>query len=68
MGDVIEVWWAPNRDTVTRIYPYKGPLEYLWPKGAVIVETTFCRHGYTADVTDFEDVVTRGPELPRRTR
>lgn len=26
VGDTIEVWWRPGRDTITTIEPYKGPL------------------------------------------
>lgn len=26
IGDVLEVWWSPRRDTVTDINPYRGPL------------------------------------------
>ena len=27
VGDTIEVWWAPGRDTVIAIDPYNGPLK-----------------------------------------
>lgn len=26
VGDTIEVWWKPNRDTITKIEPYDGPM------------------------------------------
>ena len=29
IGDVLEVWWAPHRDTVVAIRSYEGPLECL---------------------------------------
>lgn len=29
VGDTVEVWWRPRRDTVTAIEPYKGPLECM---------------------------------------
>jgi hypothetical protein len=29
VGDVLEVWWAPRRDIVTAIAPYRGPLECM---------------------------------------
>lgn len=36
VGDVVEVWWAPRRDTVIGIHPYKGRLECM--KGGWIFE------------------------------
>lgn len=29
VGDTIEVWWQPNRDTITFLSTYKGRLECL---------------------------------------
>lgn len=29
VGDTIEVWWTPGRDTITELRPYTGPLECL---------------------------------------
>lgn len=26
VGDTIEVWWSPRRDTITALTPYTGPL------------------------------------------
>lgn len=36
VGDAIEVWWQPNRDQIVSLRPYRGPLEYVFPKGAQI--------------------------------
>ena len=36
VGDVIETWWQPNRDTILSLVPYTGPLIYLFPEGAQI--------------------------------
>ncbi len=32
VGDVLKVWWKPGRDTVTKIEPYRGPLESMFQK------------------------------------
>ena len=29
VGDTIEVWWEPHRDTITGLFPYIGPLDFL---------------------------------------
>jgi hypothetical protein len=29
VGDTVKVWWAPRRDMVTAIEPYRGPLECM---------------------------------------
>lgn len=55
-GDVVEVWWAPGRDTVIRFVPYQGPLAYLWPKGVRIIEFALLKNGMTAGN---DDVFTR---------
>lgn len=30
VGDTIETWWGPLRDTIIALEPYVGPLEHLW--------------------------------------
>ena len=57
VGDVIEVWWQPNRDVITGIVPYAGPLAYLWPEGAVIFHFALLKSGMTAGLGDIETVV-----------
>jgi hypothetical protein len=34
VGDVIETWWAPKRNQIVALVPYRGPLQYLFPQGA----------------------------------
>jgi len=36
VGDILEVWWNPGRDTVTGIRPYEGRLDCM--KGGWIFE------------------------------
>jgi hypothetical protein len=36
VGDTIEVWWTPNRDTILSLEPYRGPLTNLFAEGAQI--------------------------------
>lgn len=48
VGDVIEVWWSPGRDTILALEPYRGPLDCLagakvarmalLPSGSVTIE------------------------------
>jgi hypothetical protein len=33
VGDTIETWWAPNRDTITRLVPYRGAHAYMREAG-----------------------------------
>jgi len=51
IGDTIEVWWAPNRDTIIGLAPYKGPLEHLWSKygGAAIGRFALMKGGMTIE-------------------
>ena len=45
VGDVIDVWWRPNRDQVVALAPYVGPLECL--RGARVAEFALWRGGMT---------------------
>lgn len=47
VGDTIEVWWSPRRDTITRLSPYTGPLACL--KGAKIASFALNRVGMTLE-------------------
>jgi len=47
VGDTIEVWWLPHRDTITGLRPYDGPLNYLWPDGARLAEFALNQCGMT---------------------
>lgn len=56
-GDFIEVWWSPRRDMITHFEAYKGPLAYLWPKGARIAYFGICKTGMTIGNDDMETLV-----------
>ena len=61
VGDTIEVWWNPHRDTITELRPYLGPLAYLFPEGAQLASFAVCQSGMTIDNGDvFEVVDARG--------
>jgi hypothetical protein len=49
IGDTIEVWWTPGRDTVTTLRPYSGPLANLFPDGAQIAGFALLGTGMTID-------------------
>ena len=47
VGDTIEVWWAGNRDTITALRPYTGPLACL--KDARLAEFALLKTGMTIE-------------------
>jgi hypothetical protein len=49
VGDVIVVWWAPGRDTITGLKPYTGPLLDALGKGTMIAEFAQNKTGMTMD-------------------
>lgn len=49
VGDTIEVWWSPNRDTIIDLKPYTGPLAYLWPGGAQSAKFVVSKTGMTIE-------------------
>ena len=49
VGDTIKVWWQPNRDRIVGLYPYVGPLEYLFPEGAQTAAFALNKCGMTID-------------------
>lgn len=57
VGDVVEVWWRPNRDTITRLEPYRGVHEKLFKQGAQIASFAILRSGMTIDNADVFNVV-----------
>lgn len=59
VGDTIAVWWAPGRDTITKLEPYTGPLAHLWPDGARIATFAICQGGMTVGNGDREELVGR---------
>lgn len=58
VGDTIEVWWRPQRDTIVSLKPYTGPLSYLFPKGAQIAIFALLKTGMTIDNNDIYQKVT----------
>ena len=57
VGDTIAVWWRPNRDTITALYPYKGPLECL--RGGQIAIFALLKGGMTIEPgSQYEVLVT----------
>ena len=49
VGDTIETWWKPNRDTITSLRPYHGPLNYLWDGKAQIATFALLKTGMTIE-------------------
>ncbi len=49
VGDVIEVWWRPGRDTIVSLRPYDGPLKTLFPLGAQLADFAALAAGMTID-------------------
>jgi hypothetical protein len=47
VGDVIDVWWAPNRDCITQLRPYNGPIKEL--AGAQLADFAINRIGMTIE-------------------
>lgn len=64
VGDVIEVWWAPRRDTITRLEPYTGTLQDLFPEGAQIARFAQCTGGMTIDNSDVYVALTPARPAP----
>jgi hypothetical protein len=58
VGDTIEVWWAPHRDTITALYPYRGPLACL--QGGQIAEFAILKSGMTIEPGSEYMLVARG--------
>lgn len=58
VGDTINVWWHPHRDTILGLRPYTGPLAHIFPKGAQLADFALNRSGMTIENDrDFEVVV-----------
>lgn len=60
VGNTIEVWWAPRRDTIVEFRPYRGPLEHLFPAGARIAIFALLKTGMTIDNGDVYERVAKG--------
>lgn len=59
IGDTIAVWWSPNRDTITRLEKYEGPLAHLWPDRARIAYFAINQSGMTLPNGDYEQLIGR---------
>lgn len=57
VGQTIAVWWKPQRDTITGLTPYVGPLAYLFPSGAQLAEFALYKVGMTIDNADIYEVI-----------
>lgn len=57
VGDVIEVWWKPGRDTITKLWPYTGPLKCLGR--AMLAEFAINRTGMTLEEGGVFECVSR---------
>ena len=58
VGDTIDVWWRPKRDTITALTPYHGPLAKYFRLGAQLA--TFASGvGMTIDNDDYYWVFNR---------
>ena len=57
VGDILEVWWRPGRDTITEIEPYKGPLESIFSEGASIAYFAIWHLGMTIPHTEAFKVI-----------
>lgn len=49
VGDTIETWWHPGRDTITDLFPYIGPLAHLWQGTARIAAFALNNVGMTIE-------------------
>lgn len=56
VGDTIEVWWQPGRDTITALRPYAGPLT-CFKHGAQLADFALMRTGMTIENgSDYERI------------
>jgi len=58
VGDVIERWWEPGEDTITKLEPYVGVLRVL--EGAQLASFKTCKTGMTIEPGMMFDVLRRG--------
>lgn len=57
VGDTIDVWWQPHRDTIMRLRPYDGPLAHIFKEGAQLADFAINKSGMTIDNSDYYDVL-----------
>jgi len=61
VGDVVDVWWAPRKDTITKITPYNG--SYPGKSGARIAHFVYVS-GMTIGNDEHFDVLVDGTPDP----
>lgn len=49
VGDVIEVWWAPNRETITALKPYTGAYAETILRDARLASFAMNKNGMTIE-------------------
>lgn len=49
IGDVIETWWRPGHDQITKLTHYHGPLKKTLGKNAKIAQFALYRVGMTIE-------------------
>ncbi|MDE2022478.1 MAG: hypothetical protein KGI71_06220 [Patescibacteria group bacterium] len=59
VGDTIAVWWKPNRDTITKLTRYDGPLLGLLGEGTMLAEFALNKTGMTLEAGSFYEVFNR---------
>lgn len=59
VGDTIEVWWSPNRDTITGLRSYTGCLAHLWKDGARLADFALLKSGMTIDNGEYFRLINR---------
>lgn len=64
VGDTIEVWWAGNRDTITALRPYTGPLACL--EGARLADFALLKTGMTIEPGSRHVLLSRTSPAPVR--
>lgn len=60
VGDTIEVWWSPRRDTILSLRPYTGRLT-CFKAGAKLAEFALNQTGMTIE-NDHYSISTSSPE------
>lgn len=57
VGDTIEVWWRPGRDTITALKPYDGALLETLGKGTKLADFALNKFGMTLEAGAIFEVV-----------
>ncbi len=57
VGDTIEVWWKPGRDTIIGLRPYRGPLGNVIGSGSRLAEFALNKTGMTCCEGDVFTVI-----------